>query len=232
MRVTAALALLQLAGCDAVFSIERSDGGAPTSDAPDGPACTPWPIATNFDGNQPCAPWGSGTPTNVDVVQAGGLLQITTHASEQGYAGCTAASVAPFTEFGAFIRLDAIGEQSNMYVQFSAYAAEPPNTSGARFLYQDGRLELHQQTEGLPDVSLGSVSFDLPTMRWWRFRPLPARGMLVGEVSPDGATWTQVGSPIVGSIATSVKLDLGAGTYNNQSNAQTTTSFDLLNVCP
>jgi hypothetical protein len=186
--------LVTLAGCDAVFGLERHGELSDASDAsvdPDAPGIPLVISCSNgapfFDDELtdavPCKPWGNAfADTGTSVEQTMGQIRIRTsaHAAGKG-AGCTGAGSSRALTSGGLIAV-----VSSVLTSDGAYTS---------INYGDNTLQVVNNEISFGDRSgasrYGSTAYNPATMRAWRI--YAQSGRVFGAYSADGKTWFAVG---------------------------------------
>jgi len=210
---------LACTGCDALFGLDGVtviDAAPPPVDASD---CQTAAITDTFSrpGEQPCDLWGVALG---DTSIANGEL-VAVPETDGAQSGCDARAAEPLVASGVFVEVPQIGTHPDEYTFLTVYTT--PDTGPAWSI-----------TAGGGNISFGAdgdttmIPYDPTGARWWRIRP--SAGVMVGELSPDGLTWTTLGvSSDAPPMTVSPKLGIGAG-----GGEPTTTEahFAQLGVCP
>ena len=217
--VRAALLFLGLAGCDQVFGLNAPPGtDAGPGDGP--PACVPQLLSDDFEDTTLCGAWGFPGGLNRQMRQGGGSL-IIEPALNGGNGNCVSRVDAPFGPGGMFIEVAEVMPPAISYTFFKLFWDDREvvlllDSLGGLVLEHDGGRD-----------PIGAA-YDPVAMRWWRLRPEPAR--IVGEVSPEGHTWTELGDVAI-TPPPRVRVDLHSGTFA-ASTTRVRTVFAGFNICP
>lgn len=178
--------------------------------------------ADSFDTGVGCGAWGSPIMDFTSAVVSGGGLEITSqagHAGAQG--GCIHAS-APFTANGTFIEVGAVPPASTSAL--TGFVIDGIGGSSGKFaMYAENGLLKARDYVGV----MLSPPHDPVAMRWFRLRPTNG---VEFEVSPDGRTWTSVGSSPLAPPAT-VQITIYAGVSAAEP-SPVVSRFEGVNVCP
>ncbi len=188
------IAMLVLCSCGRVGFAPLDDGGHPlgsdtTGDAGSGMGSGSGtdPLATgcqspgygdDFVETIPCQKFGTADSTNGMLSTAGGVLTLTPNANVDTSLDCLR-DTTTWGPAGAFIEviqaLPGAGQTSMLVIQASDSAAYGFDAENGTLFYTDS-----SGTKMFP--------YDAVAQRWWRLRP--RGGDVLGEVSPDGMTWT------------------------------------------
>ncbi len=218
-----ALPLLLASGCHEVFGADHLDAGVPPG------ACTPPPTSIDFEApvpsdRDPCQPFGfrSGAgPGFAPLFRESGELVVAPEPLTAQGNGCSSNEV-PLGPEGVFVEVTSIFTHVVSFVQFKYTVVEPPGAVEIGFSANDARVYL---------LDTGNeVRYDAQA-RWWRLRPTQDPGGVVGEVSPDGVAWREVGRR-AGTPPAFIRIVLGAGINDANAIAPGLARFEHVNVCP
>jgi hypothetical protein len=212
VRVVAVVALLT--GC---LSKPPRPGGDPD---PDGGVvgCTASAFRDDFEaGTEPCGvafPSEAGTCV---MKRSNGVLTMSPGIGDGNDCSCTTPEFL-FAD-GIFVEvIDSTGPGGTYTI---LQLMDPPVTISVQ---DDGATELHMAEGG---NVLAALPYNGTTQRWWRLRP--DNGVIVGEYSETGASWTRLAATTAAPpMRTQVSLNSGSfGTAQPM-----TATFDNLGTCP
>jgi hypothetical protein len=132
-----------------------------------------------------------------------------------GAGGESLQSVALHDLTGAYVSVQYIQVLNQVAGAQTSLEMRPQGLGTNTFLLllENGTLALDANIGG-SYTTVASIAWDAPNMQYWRIRE--SNGSLIGEVSPDASTWTQVGSwRYLGSpiTVTDMQVNLGASTW-------------------
>ncbi|HEX5060697.1 MAG TPA: hypothetical protein VFV99_15115 [Kofleriaceae bacterium] len=225
--IAAAACALAATGCDFVFRIDHipeqridadvrpEDGAGVDADQ----LCASPVINTALDGTVPCAPWGMKYEDFGATVTSGSSgLVIKPQNQFNSVAGCYSSNSQPFGIGGVKAHVTDLVRGAAVYTTLQVHGPDLEiKASGTGVV-------VFQTTN---NVQLGmAVISELPM--WWRIRPVGTVDV-IGEISPDGESWTMLGTASPGPPAP-VGVELNAGVDNGFTGGQSV--FDRLVVCP
>jgi hypothetical protein len=217
-------ALVLLAGCQEVFSLDHvgpSEAGIDVPIAPrlDASTCAMPVVFDAFESGTACSSWGY--PFGTAALANGDLVLLP---DAMGSAGCVSQVPFPFGDAGIFIAVDAVGTgpgQYNSLVLFWDTGLTQPTS----IQVQDGGIAMVDRARTM----LGSGAYDPVAMRWIRLRPSFDRTEVIGETSPDGIAWKELGhEPRTAPATIRAQLQSGSNSVTSAT-AMRVASFD---VCP
>jgi hypothetical protein len=177
------------------------------------PICTPPAISDTFDGMDPCGAWGR-TFNAVDITMHDGVMSLRPQPMSGG--GCSADDTIPFERQGVFLEVSHAPSNGEFALNLNT-SIVTLGVVGGQMLVLDG-------------ATASGTGFTVPyraeDMRWWRVRPVDT-GVL-GEVSPDGVVWTEIGILDI-TIPSDVSIELTTSTMATDPDAADLAS---LGVCP
>lgn len=184
-------------------------------------ACTMPAAFSDFEDPMrlPCAGIGTQNVAGAPMRIADGKLHIEPRPNLAEGNACTVDDMALGN--GVFVEVTQIFAHPNASVFFQILPLTPSEGEMAVFSAAGGGV-------GFSDGN--SVPFDTST-HWWRLRPDPGNGRIVGEVSAEGESWQEVGA-VVGLIPTRVKLVVGAVITDTGATTPGAAIFEHVNVCP
>lgn len=136
--------------------------------------------------------------------------------------GCTVNEML-FGE-GVFVEVSRIFAHPASSVFFRLFPIEPGIAVDAGFTATVGQVTM---------LGGGSARGDAPFVpnQWWRLRPDRLNDRVIGEVSPDGLRWEQVGE-MPGAVPVTIKLVIGAVITDMTAATPGAAAFEQVNVCP
>jgi hypothetical protein len=163
----------------------------------------------------------SFTDEEIAVSEEGGRLQISPRSGITGrsYYGYVSKSAWDMTACHARVEVGQVtgGSADTIF----AIGSDSNNWFG--FVAEGGRLYLQSKAAGRKNST--DVPFSLTRHRFWRLRHEAAENKILWETSGDGQTWVTLRSLTPQIPLTSLRVYLGAGTYQNETNPGTA-AFD------
>jgi hypothetical protein len=221
-----------LAGCNPLFGLRDVVRTPDAADAPP-PSCTN--LSAQYDtfdepaGSKPCESWGYNEQSYCSTTVANSQLIMTPEANASGVSrcGCGALSGIAFTpQAGAFVEVSAVGTGPSEYTEL--VANWEGSSAQSAIGYGSGMLSYHR-SDATTMQTFGTVPYTAST-RWWRIRPNDDGPAILGETSPDGATWTAIASDPNPPPA-QVRSGFITGTFAIET-SPTTATIERINVCP
>ncbi len=115
-------------------------------------------------------------------------------------------------------------------VSWLRLVANELDSSGYEISVDEGTLQfLRKNADGSSNTG-ATMPFDPQMHAWWRLRE--QGGMMYGETSPDGKTWTTQVSEVPAFAVTAVRTHLGVSVYDQAATAPGHVGFTNLNLLP
>jgi len=212
--------LVLLAGCNAVYGLDNTV-------LADAPSCLA--IASSFDDferptTMPCS-WGYLTQNNCSAIAGGGVLSMTPVAGATD-AICVCGTDTPITFSAAFGTIVEVVDVATLQGEYTGFlAVDPTSGTGWSIGYESPTMLYFNRDM----TRLGSTAWGVSS-RWWRIRPNDTGTAVLGEVSPDGNTWSVIATDSVSPPAM-IRMEFSTGTFQSVA-APSTARIGSINVCP
>src|SRR5882724_1481000 len=192
-------------GCNPLLGITTIAGPPDgfVADTPDAFVCHGSTPVDPFTSTPPCGTWGSSSVSSgVTMKIANGMLTITTVPAGNGaVGGCSSSGTTPFTRDGVFVHVPQVSSEMNVVAVLSLSSGTAETVGMTE---TGGTLSFATQT-----MRAAQVPYTASAMQWWRIRP--DNNGIVADFSPDGLTWTMLGTAYIAAPA-DVHVGLIGGT--------------------
>lgn len=176
--------------------------------------------------------WKQGTVRNwsekVTLSRSNGKISITPASSQTGtlYNGLQSNRTFNFTDGITFVKLDQ-APSGTAVAELSVFS----DINNKLSIYvENGTIYFNQTITGTPSNT--TLTYDPSAHRWWRIRHEYTDDTIKYDTSPDGIAWTNRRSVSRSTLViTSMRLSIGAGTYESVASPGVAT-FDNLNRHP